>query len=234
MSANRIERPRAAVSWSGGKDSCLAFEKARAQFDVACALTMINEDGSRSRSHGLRPEVLSAQTRAAGLEWIHRQCSWAGYEDAFVDALREAAAAHGVTHLVCGDILYPEHKEWVERQCVTAGLTPLEPLWGRSTLDLCHEFLDLGGVARIVSLDARKLGPEWLFRQLDRDALAEFTELGIDPCGENGEYHTLVTDAPAFAKPLTVAPGERVLSSGYWAVDVLTGSPHPAPRSPRR
>jgi len=224
-----LSRPRAAVSWSGGKDSCLAFEKTRAQFDVVCALTMINEDGTRSRSHGLRPEVLEAQTRAAGLEWMQRRCSWAEYEDAFVDALQEAAR-RGVTHLVCGDIIYPEHKAWVERQCSNAGLTAVEPLWGRSTLDLYQEFLALGAVARMVSLDSRKLGPEWLFRQLDRECLSEFSRLGIDPCGENGEYHTLVTDSPAFATPVCVTPGERVLSSSYWAIDVLIAPPRPAPR----
>lgn len=224
-----LSRPRAAVSWSGGKDCCLAFEKTRAQFDVVCALTMINEDGTRSRSHGLRPEVLAAQARAAGLEWIERRCSWASYEDAFIDALREAAG-RGITHLVCGDIIYPEHKQWVERQCGRARLTAVEPIWGRSTLDLYQEFIDLGGVARIVSLDSRKLGPEWLFRQLDRECLPEFGRLGVDPCGENGEYHTLVTDTPAFAKPLCVTPGERVLSSGYWAIDVVIEPRHPAQR----
>ena len=228
-----MDRPRAAVSWSGGKDSCLAFERTRAQFDVGFAVTMINEAGTRSRSHGLRPEVLAAQARAAGLEWIQRRCSWADYEQAFADALREGAS-HGVTHLVCGDIIYPEHKDWVERQCAKAGLEAVEPLWGRPTFDLYQEFLDLGGVARIVSLDARKLDPAWLFRQLDREALLEFARLGIDPCGENGEYHTLVTHTPGFARPLCVTPGERVLSSGYWAIDVVIETPHPPQRSPPR
>jgi uncharacterized protein (TIGR00290 family) len=217
------------VSWSGGKDSCLAFEKTREQLDVVCALTMINEAGTRSRSHGLRPEEIEAQTHLAGLDWIHRRCSWAGYEDAFVEALHEAAA-RGATHLVCGDIIYPEHKQWVERQCSRAGLMAVEPLWGRSTLDLYQEFLDLGGAARIVSVDARKLGPEWLFRQLDRECLPELSRLGVDPCGENGEYHTLVTNTPAFAKPLAVAPGERVLSSGYWAIDALIEPRRPGQR----
>jgi len=226
-------RPRAAVSWSGGKDSCLAFEKMRATFDVVCAVTMINEEGTRSRSHGLRPEVLHAQTAAAGLDWIQRRCTWGEYEDAFVDALREAAA-RGVTHLICGDILYPEHKDWAERQSAKAGLTAVEPLWGQSTLDLYQEFLGIGGTARIVSLDASKLGPEWLFRQLDLDALSEFARLGVDACGENGEYHTLVTQVPGFAEPLRVQPGERVLSRGYWAIDVVTDARRPLQRSPRQ
>jgi len=96
---------------------------------------------------------------------------------------------------------------------------------------LVSGFLDPGGVARIVSLDARKLDPAWFFRQLNREALPEFARLGIDPCGENGEYHTLVTDTPAFATPLCVTPGERVLSNGYWAIDVVIETPHPPQRS---
>jgi uncharacterized protein (TIGR00290 family) len=212
-------RPLAAVSWSGGKDSCLAFEVTRTQFDFTCAVTMMIEDGSRSRSHGLRPDVLAAQAGAIGLDWVQRRCSWDSYEAAFVDALREAAG-RGVTHLVCGDIIYPEHKRWAERMCGAAGLTAVEPLWGRATIDLYREGLSLGIAARIVSLDSSKLGPAWLFRELSLDLLPEFERLGVDPCGENGEYHTLVTASPAFARPLAVQPGEHVLSHGYWAVDV--------------
>ncbi len=216
--------PIAAVSWSGGKDSCLAYLRARTTFSFQYAVTMMNEDGTRSRSHGLRPEVIGAQVDALGLEWVSRTCSWSSYETAFADALRELND-RGVTHLVCGDILYPEHKQWVERMCRVGNLSPVEPIWGSKTLDLYEEFLGLGGVARIVSVDANKLGKEWLFRPLDRQALPEFARLGVDACGENGEYHTLVTACPAFSRPLAVEPGEHVLRSGYWAVDVRIANP---------
>lgn len=184
----------------------------------------MNEDGTRSRSHGLRPEVVQAQVDALGLQWIHRGCSWSSYEAAFVDALQEAAG-RGVTHLVCGDILYPEHKQWVEQMCAVAKLQPVEPIWGSKTIDLYEEFLRLGGAARIVSADAKKLGEEWLYRELVRETLPELQRFGVDPCGENGEYHTLVTACPAFSRPLTFEPGEHVLRSSYWAVDVRLSSP---------
>jgi diphthine-ammonia ligase len=155
----------AAVSWRGGKDSCLAYLRAQSNFSFAYAITLMNEDGIRSRSHGLRSEVIHAQVEALGLQWIHRGCSWSSYEAAFVDALKEAFA-RGVTHLVCGDILYPEHKRWVERMCGEANLAAVEPIWGGRTVDLYEEFLKRGVVARIVSVDASKLSEEWLYRQL--------------------------------------------------------------------
>jgi diphthine-ammonia ligase len=161
---------------------------------------------------------------ALGLGWISRRCTWSSYQDAFVAALRDAAAQR-VTHLVCGDIVYPEHRQWVERVCAEAGLHPVEPLWGEPTIDLGREFLNRGGVARIVAVDAQKLSPEWLYRQLDEEALSELARLGVDPCGENGEYHTVVTACPAFSRVLTLAPGAQVLESGYWAIDVRLASP---------
>lgn len=212
-------RPVAAVSWSGGKDACVAFHRARTELDFAFAITMMDESGERSRSHGLRRDVMQAQVDALGLRWLTRECSWDSYESSFIDALQEAHRL-GVTHLVCGDILYPEHRDWVERACSAAKLTAVEPIFGSPTVEVYREFLAMGGAARVVAIEASKLPPEWLFRQLDEASLAAFAELGVDPCGENGEYHTLVTNCPAFSRPIAVEPAGRVLRSGYWAVDI--------------
>lgn len=210
----------AVVSWSGGKDACVALHRVRERLSLIGAVTMMDDSGDRSRSHGLRAEVVRAQVAALGLNWITRRCDWDSYESAFADALREAQRA-GARQLVCGDILYPEHQAWVAGMCAGAGLVAVEPIFGVATLHVYREFLRLGGIARIVAVQASKLGPEWLFRQLDEPALAEFARLGVDPCGENGEYHTLVTNCPAFAAPIEVIPGELVQHRGYWAVDVL-------------
>jgi uncharacterized protein (TIGR00290 family) len=209
----------AAVSWSGGKDACLALHRARTDFEFTCAVTMMDETGMRSRSHGLRREVMQAQIDALGLGWLTRECRWDTYEESFVDALREAGEA-GVTHLICGDILYPEHRAWVEKVCAAAGIAAVEPLYGSPTNDVYREFLAMGGVARIVAIEAAKLDPGWLFRQLDGALPAACAERGVDPCGENGEFHTVVTDCPAFSAPLALEPGRQVLRRGYWAVDV--------------
>ena len=103
-------------------------------------------------------------------------------------------------------------------------VTPVEPLYGSLTLDVYREFLALGGVARIVAIEAAKLDQDWLFRQLDDAMPAACAARGVDPCGENGEFHTVVTDCPAFVAPLVLAAGERVLRRGYWAVDVRLAS----------
>lgn len=197
----------------------MALHRARAEFDFAIAITMMDESGERSRSHGLRRDVMQAQVDALGLTWLTRGCSWDSYEASFVDALHEARR-QGVTHLVCGDILYPEHRDWVERACQAADLTAVEPIFGSRTVDVYREFLAMGGEARLVAVEARKLGSDWLFRTLDEASLVAFGDLGVDACGENGEYHTLVTNCPAFSAPIAVEAGDRVLRRGYWAVDV--------------
>ena len=217
--APAASRPRALVSWSGGKDACVALHRARVDVDIVAALTMMDESGARSRSHGLRSEVLQAQVEALGVRWFTRPCGWDDYEARFVEALREARA-WGVTHLVCGDILYPEHRAWVERVAGEAGLDAVEPIFGTPTPAVYREFLAFGGRARIVAAEARVLGADWLFRELDEPTLEALMLAGADPCGENGEYHTVVTACPAFAAPLALVPGERVQHRGYWAMDV--------------
>lgn len=221
-----VPKPRAMVSWSGGKDACVALHRVRADLDIVAALTMMDESGTRSRSHGLRADVLRAQTEAMNLTWMTRSCGWDDYEARFIDALHNARAA-GISTLVCGDILYPEHRAWVESVCAAAGLVAVEPLFGSTTIEVYREFLRIGGSARIIAAEARTLGETWLFRPLDEAVADELIGLGVDPCGENGEYHTLVTNCPAFARALAVAPGEHVLHRGYWAVDVQLASTPP-------
>src|SRR5258708_35456741 len=155
---------KAAISWSGGKDSCAAYHRARADFDFVCALTMFNADGTRSRSHGLRPEILSAQIQRMGLRSITPRCEWATYDEAFDRGLAEAVSL-GVTHVVFGDILFDEHKQWAERLSWSRGLTAVEPLWKQSTTDLYRGFLALAGRARIVTVRASELDESFLGRE---------------------------------------------------------------------
>lgn len=214
-----MQKPRAAVSWSGGKDSCLAFHRARQQLEVTALISMFTEDGSRSRSHGLRPEILQRQGEALGLELVCGRGSWQTYEAGFKRVLGDLRA-RGFTHMVFGDILLEEHKQWVERVCGEAGLEAWEPLWRQPTKELLREFLDTGGQALIVATKATLLDETWLGRQLNSDMFACFERLGIDPCGENGEYHTLVTNFPAFRFPLRTRECGRLLHDGYWMLDL--------------
>jgi uncharacterized protein (TIGR00290 family) len=215
-----VARPKAAISWSGGKDSCAAYHRARADFDIVAAITMFNEDGTRSRSHGLRPEILAAQVERLGIEAITRTCAWETYDSAFDRALAEAAAM-GVTHVVFGDIVYDEHRAWAERLSNGRDLTAVEPLWKESTTDLYREFLASGTRARIVTVRSSKLEESFLGRDLAEDLLNEFVVRSVDPCGENGEYHTVVTSCQAFSTPLRVRALGRAINSGCVAEDLV-------------
>ena len=215
-----MARPKAAISWSGGKDSCAAYHRVRADFDFVATVTMFNEDGSRSRSHGLRPEILAAQVERLGLQSITQMCTWETYDAAFDRALEDAAAM-GVTHVVFGDILFDEHREWAERLSSGRGLTAVEPLWKESTTDLYRSFLASGTRARIVTVRSSKLDESFLGRDLAEDLLEEFVARGVDPCGENGEYHTVVTSCDAFSSPLRVRALGRATNSGCVAEDLV-------------
>jgi uncharacterized protein (TIGR00290 family) len=214
-----VERPRAAVSWSGGKDSCAALVRARNAFDVTTMVTMFDDEGARSRSHGLRPEVLDAHADRLGLQRVTRPCSWQTYNAAFSSALEEVAAA-GITHVVFGDIMFEEHRLWAERLCEPHGLVAVEPLWGMSTSALFDEWIASGADAVIVTARAEFLDHTWLGRRLSVDCAADFARLGVDPCGERGEYHTVVTNTPLFNRPLRLREGGYVRRSDCWALDV--------------
>jgi diphthine-ammonia ligase len=212
-------RPRAAISWSGGKDSCAALHRTRADYDVVAMVTMCDELGERSRSHGLRPEVLDAQADRLGLRRVSRGCTWPTYNVAFSDAVAELAG-DGITHVIFGDILFEEHRRWAEAMCAPHGIVAIEPLFGQSTTALFEEWTGSGAEAIIVTARTQCLDASWLGRPLRRDMLAQFARLGVDPCGEQGEYHTVVTSSPLFSRPLSVELGERVERSGCWALDV--------------
>jgi len=207
-------------SWSGGKDSCLALHRAcKSGAKPAFLLTIISEDGIRSRSHGLRRDVLEAQAAAMGIPLLIRCATWAEYELVFVDALREIRG-EGVKTGVFGDIDFPPHLEWEEKVCAKAGMTAYLPLWGCARETLLHEFLSLGYKAMIVTVDEKKLDRKFLGRMIDREIINEFRKMGIDPCGENGEYHTLVFDGPIFSKPLLIETCASTEHSGYCAIDI--------------
>jgi len=214
-----LPRPRAAISWSGGKDSCAALVRARESFDVSAMVTMFDEEAARSRSHGLRPEVLAAQADRLGLRRVTGRCTWQTYDRAFSEAL-ETLRSEGITHVIFGDILFEEHRRWAEGICAPHGITAVEPLWGSSTDALFEEWIASGADAVIVTARAEFLDQTWLGRRLDRDLLPEFTRLGVDPCGERGEYHTVVTNTILFNKRLHLRNCGQVQRSGCWAMDV--------------
>lgn len=207
-------------SWSGGKDSCLALYRAireggRPRFLVS----MLEENGEVSRGHKLPVEVIKRQALSLGIPLVARATSWEGYESTLLSVLEELKEV-GVKDGVFGDIYLEEHREWLSRVCSIAGVAPHLPLWGIKTGDLLEELFGNGFVSTIVAVKDGVLDQRFLGRNLDRDLSMEFSELGIDVCGEAGEYHTVVTDGPVFSTPLNLKAGEKVLGERYWQMSV--------------
>jgi len=223
-------KPRAAISWSGGKDSYLALHRSHSSYDVVAMITMFDEDGARSRSHGLRPALVEAQALCLGLTLCPGLASWATYEDGYRRALTDARVL-GITHVIFGDIMYESNRVFPERVCAAEGLMAVEPLWGESTTALYREFVATGADARIVTIRDNVLDPSWLGRKLTLNLLDDIMAAGVDPCGEHGEYHTVVVDAPLFSSPINVVTLESVCRDGCWAVDLALADHRPTVES---
>lgn len=188
---------KAFFSWSGGKDSMLALHRAlEAGYEVAALLTMFDESGDRSRSHGLPPNVLQAQADALGIPLVTARASWQDYEAVMIRQLK-AFAAEGISVGLFGDIDLQAHRDWEEKVCAEAGLRAELPLWGEERLALVQEFLALGYEARVVCINGRDLDRSFCGRWFD-PAFVRDLPPGVDACGENGEFHTAVIAGPNF------------------------------------
>jgi len=193
--------PRALCSFSGGKDSCLALWRAqRAGFDVRTLLAMFDESGDRSRSHAIPLAVMRRQAQALGLELVTRGAGWKHYESVFVDALR-ALNRSGHEVVVFGDIDLEAHRQWEERVCEAAGLRAWLPLWQNDRRLLAQEVIHAGFRAVVVCTDSRYLDDSFCGRLFDQQFLTDLPQ-GVDACGENGEFHTMVYDGPNFRHPV--------------------------------
>lgn len=210
---------RVACSWSGGKDSCLALHVAADQGTTPCALlTVFDESGERTRSHGLRRAVLEAQADRLGIP-MHTPCaSWQSYEAEFVAALK-GAAREGTREVVFGDIDLLEHREWEERVCEQAGMRADLPLWLEDRHAILKQVWERGIRCHIIAIDASKLPRDVLGKELTPELAREFTAKQVDACGENGEFHTVVVDAPLFSSAIPLRWGAIVARGGYLAID---------------
>jgi uncharacterized protein (TIGR00290 family) len=221
-------RPKALISWSSGKDSAFALHEIRraGEFQVVGALTSVTETFARVSIHGVRQEILLAQCEAAGLPprivQIPYPCPNEIYEARMGEAVA-AAAAEGITHIIFGDLFLADIRAYREQKLAGTGITPLFPLWQRSTLPLAHAMIDSGLEAYIATVDLKKLPAEFAGRKFDAQLLADFPE-GVDPCGENGEFHTCVAAGPMFSQRIPVVAGERVERDGYAYADLVMAS----------
>ena len=216
--------PKAFISWSSGKDSAFALCEARrlGLADIVGALTTLNEQYARVAMHGVRDSVLEAQIAALGLPalkvMLPHPCSNEVYEQRLAQAC-ERLRSEGVTHIVFGDLFLEDIRAYREKQLAMLGMTPIFPLWKRDTAVLAREMIESGLVAHLVCVDPRRLAREFAGRRFDRKLIEELPA-DVDPCGENGEFHTVVSAGPMFAAPLQVAVGAVVERDGYVFADV--------------
>lgn len=205
-------------SWSGGKDSSLALYKLiEGGYKVKYLLNFISEESGRCCFHGIDGGLLRLQAESLGIPLIQKALSndMKKYEEGFKEAVSEIKPK-GVSAMVFGDIYLDEHKHWVERVCKDIGIIPLEPLWNIPAPRLAEEFIDLGFKALVVSCKADLLGEDFVGEYFDRNMLKEFKKKDICPCGENGEFHTLVTDGPIFKKRIEILESKPLLKDGFW------------------
>ncbi|MEM0129671.1 MAG: ATP-binding protein [Thermoplasmata archaeon] len=227
------ERPRAVVSWSSGKDSAFALWEARRRGDLEIVglLSTVTETYGRVSMHGVREEILAAQAGAAGLPLsvvrIPSPCPNEVYEARMGEAVRRLAR-DGVSRIVFGDLFLEDIRRYREERLAGTGITPVFPLWGRSTPALARTMVDAGLVAHLVTVDPRRLAPEFAGRRFDHALLAALPP-SVDPCGERGEFHTLVSAGPMFRAPIPLEPGPVVERDGFVFADFRLGRPPPGP-----
>ena len=206
-------------SWSGGKDSCFALMQMNQQPTVL--LNALNENGEISRSHGLHTSVLQAQAQAMNVPIDFISATWADYTENFIQKLQQLTQAYHLTDAVFGDIDIQIHREWEEKVCQSANLNCHLPLWQQDRKDLVFSMIDSGIVAMIVSCND-SLGQDFLGKIINRQTIEELETKGVDVCGENGEFHTVVLDCPLFARPIDVILGEkRSNGTGYIFLELM-------------
>jgi len=214
-----------ALSWSGGKDSALALWALREEVgaEPVALLTTITEDYDRISMHAVRSELLRAQARATGIELVEipipADCVNVTYEERMEAALG-SPPLDGVPVIAFGDLFLEDVRTYRETRLTGAGRSALFPLWGRDTTALAREFIEAGFQATLVSVDPQQLDPAFVGRRFDESFLTELPD-GVDPCGENGEFHTFVHGGPIFDAPIPVELGEAVTRDGFAFQDLL-------------
>jgi len=201
---------KVAVLWSGGKESCLAYERAMAHgYDVTALVTFIL-DSWPSICHPL--SIMSLQSKALGIPHITLKVG-EPYREAYRHSISDLMKTDGIQGLVTGDIWMEDHRRWMESVCDGLGINPIMPLWKASTYEILDTIISGGYRAVFTCVKEPWFNERWLGRQLDKECLEELTSLHqkfrIDLCGENGEYHTVVLDGPMFEEAIRIEESSK-------------------------
>lgn len=219
------------LSWSSGKDSAWALHVLRqtGEVEVVGLLTTINTNFQRVAMHGTRLALVKAQAEAAGLPLWEVPLPWPCSNDIYEEAMAAACTAavqQGISAIAFGDLFLEDVRRYREDRLRGTGLEPLFPLWGRDTRDLISEMLESGLRARIVCVDPSKCPADFIGCDLDIDVVRHLPPV-VDPCGENGEFHTFAYAGPMFREPIPTQAGECVTRDGFRFADVLLQSKVP-------
>ena len=192
-----MKTPKSGASWSGGKDSCLALWRSqKVGITISHLLTALDESGLKTRSHGVTRELIVAQGNALGMNNQFISASWQDYETQFIEKLKYLSS-QGISQMIFGDIDLLAHRQWEEMVCAHAGINAHLPLWDENRIAMVHEFLDAGFKARVVCVDGQVLNDSFVGREFNYEFISSLP-IGVDACGENGEFHTFVYDGPNF------------------------------------
>ena len=213
------------LSWSSGKDSVWALHLLRQhpEIEIVALLTSFNSAADRVAMHAVRRALVDAQAARTGIpQWsvdLPWPCSNAEYEER-MRGVCQRAVAEGITAVAFGDLFLQDIRDYRERQLRGTGLEPLFPAWEIPTAQLARDMIAAGVKAKITCVDPHQVDRSFAGRDFDR-ALLDSLPSGVDPCGENGEFHTFVYDAPVFSRPIEVRMGEIVERDGFVFADVL-------------
>jgi uncharacterized protein (TIGR00290 family) len=218
-------KPKAYVSWSSGKDCAFALWEAQraGDLDICGLLTTTNEAVGRVAMHGTRNELMRRQAEAVGLPVLEVGLPWPCSNEDYASRMLAACdtmKAQGVSHVVYGDLFLEDIRAYRDEKMSQAGLTAVYPLWKRDTRQLARDMIASDLKTVVVCIDPKKLDPSFAGRWFDEAFLNELPD-GIDPCGENGEFHTCVVDGPMFSAPIGVEVGDTVERDGFVYADVM-------------
>jgi uncharacterized protein (TIGR00290 family) len=219
-----MNKPKAVMSWSSGKDSAYALRQAKlaGDLDIVAILTSLNSDAERVSMHGVREQLLDAQANALGLPIIKvnlpERCSNEIYEREMAKAC-DQMLADGVSHLIFGDLFLEDIREYRIKMLGGTGLTPVFPIWGRDTATLARDMMASGLKAQLTCIDTKALDDEFSGRLFDQSLLDEMPS-GIDPCGENGEFHTFCFAGPMYDREIAVETGGRHRAGDFLFTDL--------------
>jgi uncharacterized protein (TIGR00290 family) len=206
----KLKKMKVFASWSGGKDCMLAVYRQlqKEGIEVAYLVNMCDTDGEHSRSHGIKKSFIKKQATAMNIPILQEATDQRGYEICFKSVINELKK-EGVTAGIFGDIYLMEHRTWIERVCRELQIKPIFPLWENDTKTLLREFIDAGFKALTVAVNTDKLDKNWIGRELDLSFYNDITSMeNIDPCAENGEYHSFVFNGPIFSEPVNFSMGK--------------------------